>query len=52
MIGCNILKDPPWNSNYITAYQKNNKIYATYGYQWNSGFDFKNYDSYANVIYI
>ena len=52
MIGCNLLDDPNWGSDYITAYQVENKIYATYGYDWDSGFDFKNYSSHANIIYI
>ena len=52
MIGCDLLTDPGWNSDYVVAYQVKNKIYATYGYDWDSGFDFKQYDSYANVIYI
>ena len=52
MIGCNLLDDPTWGSEYITAYQVENKIYATYGYDWTSGFDFTNYDSHANIIYI
>ena len=52
MIGCNLLDDPTWGSEYITAYQVENKIYATYGFNWTSGFDFTNYDSHANIIYI
>ena len=52
MIGCNLLDDPGWSSEYITAYQVKNKIYATYGYAWSNGFDFRNYDSHANIIYI
>ena len=51
MIGCDLLNSPG-QSNYITAYQYNGKVYATYGFNWTSGFDFTNYNSYANIIYI
>lgn len=52
MIGCNLLTNPEFSSDYVIAYQVKNRIYATYGYSWISGFDFKNYTSYANIIYI
>ena len=54
MIGCDLLDSPNgmYNYNYITAYQYNGKVYATYGFNWSSGFDFTNYDSHANIIYI
>ena len=52
MIGCDLLDSPTGMSSYITAYQVKNKIYATYGFNWSSGFDFTNYNSYANIIYI
>ena len=52
MIGCNLLDDPGWGSGYITAYQVKNKIYATYGHRWSDGFDFRNYSSHVNIIYI
>lgn len=52
MIGCDVLDGPGRNSDYIVAYQYNGKVYATYGYQWSTGFSFTNYDSHANVIYI
>lgn len=51
MIGCDLL-DSPGQSEYFTAYQYDGKVYATYGFNWSSGFDFKNYSSYANIIYI
>lgn len=51
MIGCDLLDESEWGD-YVTAYQKKNKIYATYGYQWSNGFSFTNYNSHANVIYI
>lgn len=52
MIGYDLLTNPGWTSNYIAAYQYDGIVYATFGYIWNSGFDFKKYDSYANIIYI
>ena len=51
MIGCNLLDDPA-QSNYVTAYQKKNTIYATYGFNWSTGFDFSIYASHANIVYI
>lgn len=51
MIGCNLLTASNWG-HYVTAYQLENKIYATYGYKFSDGFEFNNYTSYANVIYI
>ena len=52
MIGYNLLTTPGWTSNYIAAYQYKGDIYATFGYMLNSRFEFKKYDSYANIIYI
>lgn len=51
MIGCNLLNDPGLG-NFVLPCQVDGKIYATYGYNWSDGFSFKNYSSYANVIYI
>lgn len=53
MIGYNLLDSPPMPSNYATAYQVQGKVYVTYGFNWVSiGFDFTNYNSHANIIYI
>ena len=51
MIGCDLL-DSPGQSNYFTAYQYNGKVYAAYGFNWSTGFDFNIYDSHANIVYI
>lgn len=51
MIGCDLL-DSPGQSSYFTAYQYNGKVYAAYGFNWNTGFDFNIYDSHANIVYI
>lgn len=53
MIGYNLLDSPPMSSNYVTAYQVQGKVYVTYGFNWvGVGFDFTNYSSHANIIYI